>query len=138
MDTFVPISIADATTYTVKARDSGLRHYFPDFSSSCTATLPSPKAGLWFEFVYSGVAADAQNFIISTGSDTNYFIGGVTFIDHDTDVVAPVNPDGNSNSKLTLVTPASGTVIRVESANGTLWVVSGFAASATVPTFADQ
>lgn len=138
MDTYVPISIADATTYTVKARDSGLRHYFPDFSSSCTATLPSPKAGLWFEFVYSGVAADAQNFVISTGSDTNYFVGGVTFIDHDTDVVAPVNPDGNSNSKLTLVTPASGTTLRIESTNGTTWTVSGFVASATVPTFADQ
>lgn len=138
MDTYVPISISDAATYTVKARDSGLRHYFPDFTSTCTATLPSPKAGLWFEFVYSGVAADAQNFVITTGSDTNYFIGGVTFIDHDTDVVAPVFPDGNSNSKLTLVTPAAGTVIRVESANGTLWIVSGFAASATVPTFADQ
>lgn len=138
MDTFVPISIADATTYSVKSRDSGLVHYFPDFTSTCTATLPSPKAGLWYEFVYSGVAADAQNFVISTGSDTNYFVGGLTFIDHDTDVVAPVNPDGNSNSKLTLVTPASGTVIRIESANGTTWIVSGFAASATVPTFADQ
>lgn len=138
MDTFVPISISDATTYTVKSRDAGLVHYFPDFTSTCTATLPSPKAGLWFTFVYAGIAADAQNFVISTGSDTNYFVGGVTFIDHDTDVVAPVNPDGNSNSKLTLVTPASGTTLRIESTNGTTWTVSGFVASATVPTFADQ
>jgi hypothetical protein len=136
--THVPVSIADAATYTVLADNSGITHYFPDFTATCTATLPSPKAGLWFEFVPSGVAADAQNFVITTGSDTNYFIGGLTFIDHDTDVVAPVYPDGNSNSKLTLVTPAAGTLIRVESANGTTWVVSGFAASATVPTFADQ
>jgi hypothetical protein len=136
--THVPVSIADATTYTVLADNSGITHYFPDFTATCTATLPAPKAGLWFEFVPSGVAADAQNFVISTGSDTNYFVGGLTFIDHDTDVVAPVYPDGNSNSKLTLVTPAAGTLIRIESANGTTWVVSGFAASATVPTFADQ
>jgi hypothetical protein len=136
--TFVPVSISDATTYTVLSENSGLMHYFPDFTSTCTATLPSPKAGLWFEFTYSGVAADAQNFVISSGSDTNYFVGGLTFIDHDTDVVAPVFPDGNSNSKLTLVTPAAGTVLRIESANGTTWIVSGFAASATVPTFADQ
>jgi hypothetical protein len=136
--THVPVSIPDATTYTVLSDNTGIMHYFPDFTSTCTATLPSPKAGLWFEFAYSGVAADAQNFVITTGSDTNYFIGGLTFIDHDSDVVAPVNPDGNSNSKLTLVTPASGTVLRIESANGTTWVVSGFAASATVPTFADQ
>jgi len=136
--TFVPVSIPDAATYTVLADNSGIRHYVPDFSSTCTATLPPPKAGLWFEFVYAGLAADAQNFVISSGSDTNYFVGGLTFIDHDTDVVAPVNPDGNSNSKLTLVTPASGTIIRVESTNGTTWTVSGFAASATVPAFADQ
>lgn len=138
MDTFVPISIPDAATYTVKSRDTGMRHYVPDFTATCTATLPSPKAGLWFEFVYAGLAADAQNFVISTGSDTNYYVGAITFIDHDTDVVAPVAPDGNSNSKLTLVTPAGGTIIRIESTNGTTWTVSGFAASATVPTFADQ
>jgi len=136
--TFVPVSIPDATTYTVLADNSGIRHYVPDFSSTCTATLPAPKAGLWFEFVYAGLAADAQNFVISTGSDTNYYVGAITFIDHDTDVVSPLAPDGNSNSKLTLVTPAGGTIIRIESTNGTTWTVSGFAASATVPAFADQ
>lgn len=136
--THVPVSIPDAATYTVLADNAGLVHYFPNFTSTCTATLPSPKAGMWFEFAYSGVAADAQNFVITTGSDTNYFIGGVQFIDNDTDVVAPVQPDGNSNSKLTIVTPDVGTRIRIESANGTTWNLSGFVGSATVPTFADQ
>jgi len=136
--THVPVSIADATTYTVLADNAGLVHYFPDFTSTCTATLPSPKAGMWFEFAYAGVLADAQNFVISTGSDTNYYVGGVQFIDNDTDVVAPVQPDGNSNSKLTLVTPDVGTRIRVESRNGTLWTLSGHVGSATAPTFADQ
>lgn len=136
--THVPVTIPDATTYTVLADNAGVVHYFPNFSSSCTATLPSPKAGMWFEFAYNGVAADAQNFVISTGSDTNYFIGGVQFIDNDTDVVAPVQPDGNSNSKLTIVTPDVGTRIRIESANGTTWNLSGFVGSATVPSFADQ
>ena len=136
--TYVPVSIADAATYTVLAQNSGLTHYFPDFTSTCTATLPAPKAGMWFEFAYAGVAADAQNFVISTGSDTNYFIGGLQFIDNDTDVVAPIAPDGNSNSKLTVVTPDVGTRFRVESANGTTWNLSGFVGSATIPSFADQ
>lgn len=136
--THVPVSIADATTYTVLADNSGLVHYVPNLTSTCTITLPSPKAGLWFEFAYSGVAADAQNWVITTGSDTNYFDGGVQFIDNDTDVVAPVQPDGNSNSKLTVVTPDVGTRVRVESRNGTLWTLSGHVGSATVPTFADQ
>lgn len=136
--TYVPISITDAATYTVKARDSGLVHYVPDLTESCTITLPSPKAGMWFEFCYSGVAADAQNWVIDTGSNTNYFDGGLTFIDHDSDVVAPIAGDGNSNSKLTVVTPAVGTRVRVESRNGTLWTLSGFVNSATIPSFADQ
>lgn len=136
--TFVPVSIPDAATYTVSAKNSGLRHYIPDLTATCTITLPSPKAGLWFEFLYSGVAADAQNWVIDTGSDTNYFIGGLAFNDNDTNVVSPIAPDGNSNSKLTIVTPDNGTIVRVESHNGTVWTVSGLASSATIPSFADQ
>lgn len=137
-ETYVPVSVADATTYSVKARDSGLVHYIPDLTATCTLTLPSPKAGLWFEFAYSGVAADASNWVISSGSNTNYFDGGLTFIDHDTDVVAPIAGNGSTNSKLTVVTPTVGTYIRVESRNGTLWTLSGHVNSATIPSFADQ
>ena len=136
--TFVPVTISDAATYTVDAEDSGLRHYIPDLSQSLTITLPSPKAGLWFEFSYAGVAADASDWVIDTGSNTNYFDGGLQFIDNDTDVVAPIAGDGNSNSKLTVVTPDVGTHIRVESRDGTLWTLSGHVGSATIPSFADQ
>lgn len=136
--THVPVSVPDATTYTVLAENSGLTHYLPNLTSGCTITLPAPKAGMWFEFAYSGVAADAVNWIIDTGSNTNYFDGGLQFIDNDTDVVAPIAGDGNSNSKLTVVTPDVGTRVRVESRNGTLWTLSGFVGSATIPSFADQ
>ena len=34
--TFVPVTIADAATYTVKATDAGLRHYIPDLTATCT------------------------------------------------------------------------------------------------------
>lgn len=136
--TFVPVSIPNATTYTVLANNSGITHYFPDFSSTCTATLPTPKAGLWFDFAYSGVAADAQNFVLSSGSNTNYFKGGLSFIDNDTNVVDPIAGNGSSNSKLTVVTPDVGTRFRCECADGTTWVLSGFVGSATIPSFADQ
>lgn len=136
--TFVPVNIGDVTTYTVLARNSGLRHYIPDLTSGITITLPSPKAGMWFEFHYSGVAADAVDWIITTGSDTNYYIGGLAFNDNDTNVVSPIAGDGNSNSKLTIVKPDVGTWVRVESYNGTLWNVSGLASSETIPSFADQ
>lgn len=137
--TFIPILIPDATTYTVLARNTGMLHYFPDLTATCTATLPSPKAGMWFEFASSGVAADASNWVFDTGSNTNYFIGGLTHNNTTADEEAgTISGDGNSNSKLTVVTPAPGTRIRIESTNGTLWALSGSAVSATIPSFADQ
>lgn len=137
--THVPVTIVAATTaYTVLAANSGLTHYVEDLTADCTFTLPTPRAGLWFEFAYAGNAADAQDWIIDTGSDTNHYIGGLVFLDQDTDVIAPIDGDGNSNSILTILTPEPGTRIRIESANGTTWIVSGYVLSATIPTFADQ
>jgi hypothetical protein len=44
----------------------------------------SLSAGSYFSFVYGGGAADATDFIVDTGSDTNFVHSrGVTF--HDTD-----------------------------------------------------
>lgn len=136
--THVPVIVSDAATYTVKAKDSGLVHYIPDLSQDITITLPTPKAGLWFEFAYVGDAADAADWLITTGSNTYYYKGGLTFLDQDGDVVAPIDGDGNSNSKLTILTPEPGTKIKVECANGTNWYLSGYVLSATIPTFADQ
>lgn len=136
--TYVPVTVGDVTAYTFLARNSGLYHYVPDLTSTCTFTLPSPKAGMWFMLVYKGVAADAQNWVVDTGSDTNYFVGGLSFNDNDTNVVSPISGDGNSNSKLTVVTPDASTFIRIESENGVLWTLSGLVSSATIPSFADQ
>ena len=136
--THVPILVPDAATYTVKAKNSGLVHYIPDLTADITITLPTPKAGLWFEFAYIGDAADAQDWLIDTGSDTNYYKGGLVFLDQDGDAIAPIDGDGNSNSKLTILTPEPGTKFKVECVNGTNWYLSGYVLSATVPSFADQ
>lgn len=136
--THVPVIVPDAATYTVLAKNSGLRHYMVDLTADITITLPTPKAGLWFEFIYSGDAADAQDWLIDTGSDTNYFKGGLVFMDQDGDALAPIDGDGNSNSKLTILTPEPGTRVLVECANGTNWYLSGYVLSATIPSFADQ
>lgn len=140
--THVPVAIADAATYTVLAQNSGLTHYLPNLTADCTITPPTPKAGLWFEFAYGGAAADAQNWVINTGSDTNYFKGGVVFLDTDAadtgDEVSIVRSDGNSNSKFTVVTPDVGTRVRIECVDGTTWHINGTVVSATVPTMADQ
>ena len=48
--THVAVAIPDAATYTVLASNSGLVHYVPDLTATCTITPPTPKAGLWFDF----------------------------------------------------------------------------------------
>ena len=48
--------------------------------------LPAPIAGSVFRFVYAGGAADATDAIIVTPGNTNFFIGGVTFLDQDNEV----------------------------------------------------
>lgn len=138
---FNPVAIADAATYTVKDSNSGILHVLPNLTADITITLPTAAEGLEYEFWYGGAAADAQDWLFTTGSDTNYFIGGVTHLDTDAgsagDEVVPVYADGNSNSKLTVLTPEVGTVIRLH-CNGTNWYVNGTAVSATAPSFADQ
>ena len=142
--THVPVSIPDAATYTVRAGNSGVTHYLPDLTADIVITLPAPKAGLRFKFVYTGAAADAQDWLITTGSDTNYFKGGGLHIDTDAgagaDECVPVMSDGNSNSKLTVLTPQGGTWVEVESADGTTWNVNAWVVSATASSlaFADQ
>ncbi len=131
------LTISDAATYTVKAYNAGMIHYIPDLTADCTITLPTADQGLWFEFVYAGVAADAQDWIIDTGSDTNYYIGGLLYVD-DAPAANSVAGDGNSNSKCSVLVPEPGTRIRVECTDGTLWCLSGVVAAASAPTFADQ
>ncbi len=131
------VSITDTSAYTVLVANSSKTHTVPDLGQNITITLPTPATGLEYRFVYRGVAADASNWLITTGSDTNYYIGGLTFIDHDTDVVAPIAGDGNSNSKLTVVTPTVGTELSLI-CDGTLWILHGHVNSATIPSFADQ
>lgn len=140
---FNPVVITDAATYTVKEYNSGLLHVFPNLTADITVTLPAVKKGLNYRFMYGGAAADAQDWLITTGSDTNYYKGGVLHIDADAgagaDESIPVYSDGNSNSKLTVLTPDAGTWLELH-CDGTNWYVNGLvvSASASAAAFADQ
>lgn len=140
--THVPVKVTDAATYTVLSKNAGILHIMPNLTADCTITLPTPKAGLVFEFVYGGVAADAQDWIFTTGSDTNYLVGGLVHLDTDAgsagDEIVPIAGDGNSNSKVTVLTPDVGTRVRFTAQDDTLWLLDGYVVSATVPAFADQ
>jgi hypothetical protein len=134
------VSVPDANT-PISAANTGKPHLVANVSADRTFTLPTPAAGLDIEFIATVGAADGHDWIINTGSDTNYFVGAITHLDTDAngagDEIVNVSPDGNSNSKLQINVPEGGTVVRLV-CDGTLWVVSGVAVSATAPTFADQ
>jgi len=129
------------TTYSVLAADSGKTLIVPDLTGSCTFTLPTPLAGLLYKFIYSGVAADAQDWIITSGSNTNFIKGGVVVHDVDDagDSTKTIYPNGTTNSKVTVKTPAGGTVVELFS-NGTLWYLNGSIITTTDAgaAFADQ
>jgi hypothetical protein len=135
------VNVTNAATYTVLAADSGKIHIMPDFTSSCTLTLPTAAAGLEYTFIGKAVAADAQNWIIKSPSATNYFIGGVSFADTDAgagadEIHAGVWSNGSTNDFLNIVTPGAGTYVYVI-CDGTNWIVNGQVSSATVPSFSD-
>ena len=133
-----PVALADGNaSLTAATNGGGVVNIVPNGTQDNTYTLPAPVAGQSFTFVYGGGAADATDFIINTGSDTNYFIGGVAFHDTDDGAASVVFSDGNSNSKLQVNVPAAAQ-ITVIAKDGTNWQVWGTVVGATAPAFADQ
>jgi len=133
-----PVSLADGNaSLTAATNGGGVVNIVPNGTQDNTYTLPAPVAGQSFTFVYGGGAADATDFIINTGSNTNYFIGGVAFHDTDDGAVSVLFSDGNSNSKLQVNVPAAAQ-ITVLAKDGTNWQVWGTVVGATAPAFADQ
>tara|TARA_R100000149_G_C5826220_1_gene103564 strand:+ start:101 stop:568 length:468 start_codon:yes stop_codon:yes gene_type:complete len=126
---------------TLLASDSGKVIAIEDVSADRTISLPAEDQGLNFKFWYVGAAADGHDFIIDSGANANYFLGGVVHIDADAgsggDEAVPVFADGNSNSKLQVNLPAAGTMVEIV-CNGTQWYVNGVVVSATAPAFADN
>ena len=131
-----PVSLADADVTLTNATHSGRVLLVPDGGQDNTYTLPAPIAGSVFRFVYAGGAADATDAIIVTPGNTNFFIGGVTFLDSDNEV-SSVFSDGNSNSKIQINVP-TGFDVTIIGKDTTNYQIFGNVTSATAPAFGDQ
>ena len=131
-----PVSLSDGNVTLTNATHSGRILLVPDGSQDNTYTLPSPIAGSTFRFVYAGGAADGTDAIILTPGNTNFYIGGVTFLDTDNEVSA-VFSDGNSNSSIQFNVPA-GFDVTIVGLNTTNYQIFGNVTGATAPAFADQ
>lgn len=131
-----PVSLSDGDVTLTNATHSGRVLLVPDGAQDNTYTLPAPVAGAMFRFVYAGGAADATDAIIVTPGNTNFYIGGVTFLDTDNEV-SSVFSDGNSNSSIQVNVPA-GFDITIMGVDATNYQIFGTVTSATAPVFADQ
>ena len=131
-----PVALADEDKTLDNATHSGRTLVVPALASNRTITLPAPVAGQSYKLIYGGAADEAQNLIIVTPGNTNFFIGGVQHLDTNADNVA-VYSDGNSNSQLTLT--AFGVMeINIIAKDSTNYYIWGNVISATAPAFADQ
>ena len=133
------VFVPDAATYTILAEDSGKIHVCPDLTADIVISLPAEEIGLSYEFWYGGTAADAQDWQFDTGADVNFFIGGLVHSDSDGELTAVVDSDNNSNSKVSVLTPIGGTMVKFV-CDGLNWYLNGHVVSATntAVVFADQ
>ena len=146
-NTDTAIMVADGTNFNpvvpsgdvtlTNATHSGRVLLVPDGGQDNTYTLPAPIAGSVFRFVYAGGAADATDAIIVTPGNSNFYIGGVTFLDQDGNEVSAVFSDGNSNSSIQLNVP-QGFDITIVGKDTTNYQIFGNVTSTTAPAFADQ
>ena len=131
-----PVSLSDGNVTLTNATHSGRILLVPDGGQDNTYTLPAPIAGSVFKFVYAGGAADATDALIVTPGNTNFYIGGVTFLDTDGNEVSSVFSDGDSNSSIQLNVPA-GFEVTIIGLNTTNYQIFGNVTSTTAPQFAD-
>jgi len=131
-----PVSLADADVTLTNATHSGRVLLVPDGGQDNTYTLPAPIAGAVFRFVYAGGAADATDALIVTPGNTNFYIGGVTFLDSD-NAISSVFSDGNSNSSIQINVPQAFD-ITIVGKDTTNYQIFGNVTSTTAPAFADQ
>ena len=131
-----PVALGDENKTLDNATHSGRTLVVPALSANRTITLPAPVAGSHFKFIYGGAAEEAENLIILTPGNTNFFIGGVVHLDSNADNVS-VYSNGSSNSSLTL-TDFGLFEINVLAKDSTNYYIWGYQEGADVPAFADQ
>ena len=139
-----PVTLADTAAISLtEATHAGRLIIVPDVGQTTTITLPTPIAGMSMHFVGPPSAADADetedtnNVVIQCGTGNSiYFKGRLTFLDIDGNANSIVGSDNNSNENITIIT-AGHYDITLVGISATIWMVSGYVSSDTVPTFTD-
>ena len=133
-----PVELADHASSNVltEAAHGGSTLVVPNFSADSVITLPAPKAGLSFHFIYGGAATDATDVTIKTTGNTLFFKGAVTFLDsNDDEHSSSVISNGTAHFSLKIDTPEA-IDIKIVGMSSTVYYISGNATTVTVPAFA--
>ena len=138
-----PVTLADTAAISLtEATHAGRLIIGPNVGQTSTWTLPTPIAGMSMHFVGPLIAAateDTNSVVISAGTGNSiYFKGRLTFLDIDATAsdVSIVGSDNDSNETITIATAGHYDITCV-GISATIWMVSGFVASDTVPTFTE-
>ena len=131
-----PVALADENKTLDAATHSGRTLVVPALAANRTITLPAPVAGQSYKLIYGGAAEEAENLILLTPGNTNFFIGFVVHLYSNADNVS-VYSNGSSNSSLTL-TDFGVFEINVVAKDSTNYYIWGYQEGADVPAFADQ
>ena len=131
-----PVALGDENKTLDAETHSGRTILGPAIGSNRTITLPAPVAGQTYKLIYGGAAEEAENLIIVTPGNTNFFIGCIVHLDSNADNTS-IYSNGSSNSKLTL-TDFGCFEINIIAKDSTNYFIHGYAESADAPAFADQ
>ena len=131
-----PVALADENKTLDAATHSGRTLVVPALAANRTITLPAPVAGQSYKLIYGGAAEEAENLILLTPGNSNFFLGGIVHLDSNADNVSGYS-NGSSNSSLTL-TDFGVFEINVVAKDSTNYYIWGYQEGADVPAFADQ
>ena len=131
-----PVALGDENKTLDAATHSGRTLVVPAIAANRTITLPAPVAGQTYKLIYGGAAEEAENLIIVTPGNTNFFIGCIVHLDSNADNTS-IYSNGSSNSQLTL-TDFGCFEINIVAKDSTNYFIHGYAESADAPAFADQ
>ena len=128
---------ASSNTLT-EAANAGRVNLIPNVAQDSVITLPTPIAGMTFEFITSQgatgglAAADGHDVQIATAGSSIFFAGQILHTGIATPVV--IFPNGTAHYRMNMLLPAS-VHIWLYGVSATIWAVSGWIASAETPTF---
>jgi hypothetical protein len=128
---------ASSNTLT-EAANAGRVNLIPNVGQDSVITLPTPIAGMTFEFITSQgatgglAAADGHDVQIATASSSIFFAGQILHTGIATPVV--IWPNGTAHYRMNMLLPAS-VHIWLYGVSATVWALSGWIASASTPTF---